>query len=115
MKRELDPEGILQSIRPSAQDIIDAAAQGNTELLEHKNTKTPEPVKKKGRGRPKGAREATINLKLTWPQKEYLRKRAYEETHGSVIVTMADIIEELIDNDMRKYERKHGSTGKAEE
>ena len=86
-------------------------AQENTPPKKRRNKKTMVPIKEvRSIGRPESDRKATLNLKLRPELKDYLRLRAFEQSHGDDLCTMADVLEELIEKDMKAYYRKKERT-----
>ena len=73
-------------------------------------TKDPAPV-----GRPPMGRTAILTLKLQPEIKDYLRLRSFELTTSDNVVSMADIVEEMLIKEMKKYYRNKAKKEGADE
>ncbi len=110
MAKKADASVILSATAQATKQIIEQTAT-ETEKSKvkrapkrtNKETQAPTNREKAGRGRPTGDRQAKLNLSLTDEHKDFLRLRCYELSTSRHVVTAADIIEGLLDAEMKRY------------
>lgn len=122
-KKKLNAEDAIK-----ASELITSATGAQGELFNDKNTKIEEsintafnvkPIRRKRKtepapiGRPALGRTSVLSLKLQPEIKDFLRLRSFELTTSNNVVSMADIVEEMLIKEMKKYykskEKKEGA------
>ena len=124
-KKKLNAENVINT-----NELISSTTGANGELFNDKNTEIENsvndafnmPVKRKRNkkeqlppGRPSLGRTSVLTLKLQPEIKDFLRLRSFELTTSNNVVSMADIVEEMLIKEMKKYYRNKAKKERAEE